>query len=184
MPRQREEVLNVILGQCICATGLAAAPESITRAAGERVMPDVIVSVHGLRCAIEGKVEDAASARATVLNQAKERVETGVAHMAIAVVYPTELRETPFVDLPERIKSAELSFLMYTESEEEVWRTGNLDAVLADLRRAYQQMASDDVVEESVSHLTVGMEGVVNVLMSDATADRLAELLGVYEKDG
>jgi hypothetical protein len=41
--RRREEVLNVLLAQCICDTGLTADPENILSAHGSRHMPDVLV---------------------------------------------------------------------------------------------------------------------------------------------
>lgn len=183
MARQREEVLNVVLAQVISATGLAAAPESIRKARGDRAMPDVIVSLLGLRCAIEGKIGDSPDANQRALKTAKDRVATGVAHVATAVVYPAALRETAFSDLPDELRASELEFLVYTETGEENWRKGRVDDLLEDLRRSYHRLAGDDVVERSAQLLQTGMEDVVNVLMSDATSERLAELLGVHEPD-
>lgn len=184
MTRQREEVLNVLLAQLIQNSGMSAAPETISTSSGERAMPDVIVTFRGLRCAIEGKIEDASGARDRVAEKARQRIETGVAHMAIAALYPSTLREEVFDRTRSVLRSAPLEFCIFSEAGEEGWRCGDLDAILADLRRSYRRLAADDVVDTSVGLLKTGMEDVVNVLMSEATSARLAELLGVYEEDG
>jgi len=61
--RRREEVLNVLLAQCICDTGLTADPENILNVEAKRKMPDILVYLHGLRCSIDGKYADHANYR-------------------------------------------------------------------------------------------------------------------------
>jgi hypothetical protein len=95
--RQREEVLNVTLASLIAARGVPASPETIT----QKKMPDVIATFRGLRCAIEGKTGDVTNAQGVVSADARRRVEQGIAHLAIGVVYPKELRSTEFRVLPK-----------------------------------------------------------------------------------
>ena len=49
----------------------------------------------GLRVVIEGKFEDDPNAEQIVLEDARKRVRSGIAHIAAAVVYPISLRSTP-----------------------------------------------------------------------------------------
>jgi hypothetical protein len=72
--RRREEVLNVLLAQSICDTGLTADPENILkRVKGGRQMPDVLVYLQGLRCSIDGKYEDNPNFREELEYQAASR---------------------------------------------------------------------------------------------------------------
>jgi hypothetical protein len=148
------------------------------------MMPDVIVSLRGLRCAIEGRIDSAPDTRKELAEKARQRVDSGIAHMAVAVLYPPHLRTVEFAKTADALRNEKLDFSILTESAEEAWRCGSLDALLVDLRRSYRRLADDDVVARSVDLIRSGMEDVVNVLMSEATSLRLAELLGVYEEKG
>jgi hypothetical protein len=54
--KSREEVMNVILADCINDSGMSAESENIeSNIGGGRALPDVVVSLQGLRCSIEGK---------------------------------------------------------------------------------------------------------------------------------
>src|SRR5665647_2456959 len=88
----REEVLNVILAQLLSERGLISLPETVLRRAEGTRLPDVRVVFRGLRTSIEGKYSDVPNAKSIVLGQARERVEEGIAHIGIAVLYPPGLR--------------------------------------------------------------------------------------------
>ena len=96
--RHREEVLNTVLAACLGSLGAEADPETILKKG--RARPDVIANVRGLRCALEGKIADAPQARTAVIADARRRIDQGVAHLAIAVVYPAELAHVPFRESP------------------------------------------------------------------------------------
>jgi hypothetical protein len=67
----------------------------------------LIALFRGLRCGIEGKVADANQAKSVVLGDARERINQGIAHLAIAVVYPTQLRSIAFDRLQSELNSAQ-----------------------------------------------------------------------------
>jgi hypothetical protein len=184
-PRQREEVLNVLLAVCISERGMVAAPETIVSASAQaRALPDVIVTFLGLRCAIEGKFGDVQNARAQVEADATNRVETGIAYLAVGVVYPQELRSVLFSSLKDAISEAVLDFLVCSEAGSNSWRSGSIGTILEELRRSYDLLVTDDVLARSVDRLQSGMQDMVNVLtQSPASAVRLATLLGVYDPD-
>src|SRR5438093_9827461 len=85
----RQEVLNVLVAQLLQDRGLVAAPEQIISRLDlrSRRMPDVLVDFQGLRLAIESEyasrgAEDKAS------KAALRRVEEGIAHVGMALIYP------------------------------------------------------------------------------------------------
>ena len=146
--RQREEVLNVTLANCIFARGVAAAPETIT---ARHQTPDVIATFRGLRCAFEGKIADVPSAKQIVSADAAKRVDQGIAHLAIAVVYPRELRNTPFDKLAHAINASSFEFMIYTENGPGEFKSGGVDAILEELRRAHEGIVRDDAMTQPLS---------------------------------
>lgn len=179
--RHREEVLNTVLAEAIVARGLNASPESIRDRGRQR--PDVIILFRGLRCVIEGKVADVPNAKSVVLSDAAGRVEKGIAHLAIAAVYPKTLRSTPFAKLLEVCSQSRLDFAVYNERGPSQWRTGGVDDILDELRRSHETIARDDVVQEVAAKLESGLQEVAQILFDDATVcDRLIQLLGVGER--
>src|SRR5665213_969049 len=84
--RNREEVINTQLAILISRLGVTADAETIHVHGQHR--PDVLFQLRGLRVVIEGKVADVPSADQIVLGDARKRVQSGIAHIAAAVVYP------------------------------------------------------------------------------------------------
>jgi hypothetical protein len=185
MAKRREEVLNVLLAQAICDTGMMADPENILKVHGERNMPDVLLSFQGLRCVLDGKYTDAQNSKVQVQQQVDERLANGMAHVGIGLLYPKELRTFgDFTKLQSALRTTELRFFIATESEKGNWQTGTLDNLLEKLRHSHANLAQDDVVTRSVELLQFGMDGVIrDVMGNEAACERLCELLGVYEED-
>lgn len=180
-PRQREEVLNVTLATLIASRGMSAAPETITK---KHQMPDVILTFRGLRCALEGKNDDVPNARDVVASDASKRVEQGIAHLAVGVVYPKPLRSTAFAGLPEAMNKATYEFVVFTEVGPGEWRSGGVDDILDELRRAHELLVRDDVVARAVDHLKLGMAAVSDALLDHpAVCDRLIDVLGIGEAE-
>jgi hypothetical protein len=183
--QSREEVMNVLLGVCINDSGMSAEAENVeSNAIGRRALPDVVVSYQGLRCSVEGKWADANNARQIVAGQARDRIQTGIAHIALAVIYPSALRAVPLVNKKQELLAARLQYCLCTELSEGDWREGDVAAIQDDLRRAQHLMATDDIVTKAVAELQAGMFGLVTVLADNpATCDRLADILSVYEPE-
>ena len=181
--RHREEVLNTVFAQALFAHGIKASPESIEHKGKER--PDVILTFRGLRCAIEGKVADVQGAQKEVSKNAAGRVEIGVSQLAIAVVYPKSFRSTPFENLPRALRDAEYEFCVFSENGPGEWKTGGLNAILDELRRAHEILARDDAVQEAAEELSQRLEGVAKIFIHyPAICDKLTELLGIGKPRG
>jgi hypothetical protein len=176
--RHREEVLNTVLAACLGSYGADADPETILKRG--RARPDVIANVRGLRCALEGKIADAAQAEATVLADAKRRIDQGIAHLAIAVVYPVALARVPFKNLPDELSRATLKFVVLTDAGEDTWHDGGINNIMAELRRAHDIIVRDDVLQAAVNTLQVGLAEVSSALLDNrGVCDRLVHVLGV-----
>jgi hypothetical protein len=179
--RHREEVLNTVLATCLGRRGVDADPETILRKGRSR--PDVMAIMRGLRCAIEGKVADTANSEAMVLADAKSRLDQGIAHLAIAVVYPTHIRATSFAKLPNTLSAATLKFCVLTDVGDATWHEGSVNEILAELRRAHDTIVRDDVLQQAVDTLNIGLAEVTSALVvSPGTCDRLIKVLGIGTK--
>ncbi|MDR0565388.1 MAG: hypothetical protein LBG78_10710, partial [Azoarcus sp.] len=89
-PRHREEIINAHLAILLTRHGVGAEAETLHESGAAR--PDVMFVMGGLRVIIEGKFSDVPNADAVVLGDATRRVESGICHVAVALVYPDALR--------------------------------------------------------------------------------------------
>jgi hypothetical protein len=179
----REEVLNVVLAQLLNERGVVSTPElSLADLETGHKMPDVLVVFQGLRTVIEGKVE-ATGARDAVQAQAVERVEQGIAHIGVGVLYPKRLRKVPFPDLRHELATAELGISICTEAGAQGWTTGNLDHLGDVLRRTFEDLVAEDVVTKAVAALEAGVARFAQALGgAPAVVERSAEILGIGEE--
>ncbi|MEW5720679.1 MAG: hypothetical protein AB1817_18785 [Chloroflexota bacterium] len=180
MPGYRQEVFNVLLAQLLQKRGVISAPENIVRANAARRMPDVIVSFNGLRTAIEGEVGDHADAQQLALESARKRVEEGIAHIGIAIVYPEHLRQVEFGALEAKLAQSELAIAIVTESGDTGFVPGNVDYLESALRRAFEQLLQEDVVKRAADVIDAGIDRFAGAL-ADKTgvAERIADALGI-----
>lgn len=183
----RQEVFNVLLAQLLQERGVITAPEEILRATPERGRraPDVIVNFHGLRTAIEGEVDDQPGAEVRALESARGRVEEGIAHIGVALVYPARLRSVAFDDLKSQLEDAPLRMAVVTEAEETGFTEAGIESLAGILRRAFDQLVREDVVVQAVTALEAGVNGFAGVVKeSPGIAVRLAEILGIRKLPG
>lgn len=197
-PSVRQEVLNVLLAQLLQERGLEVAPEQIiTDPSGFRRMPDVIVDFQGLRLAIEGEFASH-SAYKKASRSATQRVEDGIAHMGMALVYPSALREMgqDIEELKRTLARARLEFAIITENEATPqgslfpvpvgetaqFMKGNLDDLAEALRKSYERLIEDRALERAVAFLDQGIDVFVSSLNPQpASTDRFRTALGIRE---
>lgn len=182
--RYREEVFNVLLALLLHRRGVVVAPEQSFRQflQSPRQIPDVLVVFQGLRTVIEGKVEDQSNAEEVALGQAQARVEKGIAHVGIAVLYPSSLRQTPFAELEEALAQSTLRIAVCSEAGPGGWTSGNLDYLADLLRRTYHQLVQEDVVNSAVQLLNTGVAEFAQAAFTNAASvQRAAQILGIGE---
>jgi hypothetical protein len=145
--RRREEVLNVLLAQCVCDTGLTADPENILTVEGKRHMPDVLVYLQGLRCSVDGKYEDNPNCKQELEDQVSKRLTSGLAHVGVGVIYEAALRSLhDFSKLKKLLREGNLQFFIASDIQQLNWQTGTLNHLLEQLRNVQASLATDDVV--------------------------------------
>jgi hypothetical protein len=179
----REEVFNVILAQILEKHGVISAPERIIKAkpGQTRKMPDVLVDFRGLRLIIEGKVEDIPNAEESALRAARKRVEEGLAHIGVAVVYPVLLRkiERPS-QLTKRLKEIQLRVAIYSESGESGFTDTRIENIPNMLFQTFDQLVQEDVVKRATEMLAEAVEKAAPVLAAIPSFPReAAKILGI-----
>lgn len=181
----REEVFNVLLALLLHERGVVTAPEQSFRQALQerRHVPDVLVVYRGLRTVIEGKVADKPEAAEKALVQARDRVDSGVAHVGIALLYPAAIRKTPsFPELQGYLNSCTFKVAVCSETGETGWTEGRLDYLADVLRGTFEQLVREDAVVKAVDVLNAGIDEFARlVFTSPATIHRAAEILGIRE---
>ncbi len=185
MPHYRQEVLNVLLAQLLQERGVVSAPETIIRAGidQQKRMPDVIVSFQGLRTVIEAEVGSTSNAREKAIASARKRVEEGIAHIGVAIVYPASLRDANMqaaTQLKNDLANASLAIAVVTEAGETDFVTGDVDYLATALNHAFEQLLREDVVARAVAALDVGINQFVNVILGKpGIVGRVADTMGI-----
>jgi hypothetical protein len=182
--RNREEVVNTQLAILISRLGVTANAETIHVHGRHR--PDVLFELRGLRVVIEGKFADHPNADEIVLEDARKRVRSGIAHIAAAAVYPRALRNTPTAKILEALSTSQLKYRIVTETHEtEGWFEGDPASFMDALRHAQEALTKDDIVEQTAKSLSERLEGVAKFWVGHRGAcDRLSSILGLSPPKG
>ena len=199
----RQEVLNVLVAQLlqeqVPERAMIVAPERILKDPfAARRMPDVLVDYEGLRLVIEGEVASR-GAKGKAGRSALRRVEEGIAHIGMALIYPVQVRnlDQNVVELKKTLSETILEFAVVTESEVTQaqlafpdhpekqtdfvrFTRGDLNSLVAELRRAYEQLLKDDVLERAVKTLNNAIGTFLSSLnIQPAMTARFAEILEI-----
>jgi hypothetical protein len=182
--RNREEVINTQLAILISRLGVTADAETIHVHGKHR--PDVLFELRGLRVVIEGKFADHTNAEQIVLEDARKRVRSGIAHIAAAAIYPNALRSTPTTKVLEKLQTAQLKYRIVAETHETSdWYEGKPASLMDALRHAQEALTKDDIVEKTAKSLSARLEGVAKLWMGHHGAcDRLSQILGLLPPKG
>ncbi len=189
MAEYRQEVLNVLLAQLLQERGVISAAENIIYSGADhnRRMPDItIVNFQGLRTVIEAEVGGPANAQAKALDSARRRVEEGIAHIGIAIVYPSTLRTMASLEsaphLKDDLAKAELQIAIVTESGVKGFVTGNVDYLTSALHNTFEQLIQEDIVTKAVAELDEGINKFAQALLAKpGIVGRVAETMGIRE---
>jgi len=179
---QREEVINVMLGQELHKRNLVAISEQVLKIGkGRKKLPDVLVGLYeGLIINIEGKY-DSIQGRKIVEQQCKERVDQGIAQLSIAVCYDEKLKNANGFDettkllqtLPFNIKIFSVSGTNSPQNLdwlEDKSSTGfvkcKLDNLANILTDSYDELISDKSIETNVNNIENLLDDSVRKLSS------------------
>jgi len=180
----RQEVFNVILAQLLQERGVISAPENIIKAGPDfsRRMPDILVNFNGLRLIIEGEIGDSAESRNKAINSARARVEEGLAHIAIAVIYPEELQSYSFAELKDKFSQSDLLVAIASETGVPEFIETGVNNLSGHLNAAFEQLIQEDVVARAVLAIDNGVEQFAYAVMTrPGVSKRLADVLGIRD---
>jgi hypothetical protein len=178
----REEVLNVKLAELLSKQNIISVPETIISGPEGKRLPDVIIADYwGVRVVLEGKVGELPSVRDALEKKCRERIEEAIGSISIGVVYPPAIRATPWPELERALASAQLKVKIFTAtSREEDWSDSDVNGLSEILRRAYENLVAEDIVDEAVVLLRNAIEVSAGALSQfPATEGRFREILVV-----
>jgi hypothetical protein len=144
-------------------------------------MPDVLVYFRGLRLIVEGKVEDAANAEESALNAARQRVEEGLAHIGVAVVYPGLLRKLAKLEqLKKGLQESRLRVAIFSESGESGFTSANIEELTHMLYQTFDKLVQEDVVKRATEILSEAVEQAAPVMAAiPGFPNEAAKILGI-----
>ncbi|MCL2021126.1 MAG: N-6 DNA methylase [Betaproteobacteria bacterium] len=181
--RHREEVINTHLAILLTRHGVNAEAETIHQSGHAR--PDVLFTLGGLRVIIEGKFADVPDADSVVLGDATRRIDTGMCHVAVALVYPKTLRAASTTTLEKTLAASSLRFVIVSETGQTEWAESSPAEILSALRRVHEALTRDDIVAASARKLSERIENIAALWAGQAAVcDRLSKLLGMPARRG
>jgi len=185
----------VLLAQLLEERGMIAAPEQILKyRTGQPKLPDVLVDFRGLRLMIEAEFANVAGARDRAYKKAQERVEQGIAHIGVAVLYPAGLKGEEYEKQKAELARARMQFAVLTEvsitplpqlelfpvSEKAPWFPATVDQLMESLGRCYDQLVKDETLTRAVALVEASIEWFLLAMHSQpASPERLADVVGV-----
>jgi hypothetical protein len=182
----RQEVFNVVLAQILQERGVISVPEKVLKAVlsktEQRRMPDVMVNFMGLRTVIEGEVSDQPDAKNRALESAAKRVEDGIAHISVAVIYPAFLRQLELGPLKSQMAKCQYEIAVVAESEfeERGFNSGDINHLAEILRKTFDQLVKEDVVSRAVALIDAGIEQIASAVRhSPSFVPNAAQALGI-----
>jgi len=177
----REEVLNVKLAELLSHSGLLSVPESILSEDARRRLPDIAIGDYwGVRVVLEGRIADRPNVQVTLESDCLRRIEEGIASIVVAVRYPPELRYSDWATLEQKLGTVTFRIKVFSEAGSGEWIDSDLEGLSAVLRRAYESLVHEDIVNASVEELRQSIEVASRQLAgSPGTAGRLRNLLVV-----
>lgn len=184
MMQNSEEAVNTQFAVLLSKLGTTVNAETIhVRGKNRR---DLLLQVRGLRVVIEAKFADFPGAEGVVLGDALKQVQSGIAHIAVAVIYPKPLRSTPTAKILETLENSKLRYQIVSETvESDHWYAGTPSSLIANIRRMQQALAKDDIVEKTAKLLSAQLEIVAQLWKGQVgTCNRLSNILGLSEPLG
>ncbi len=93
-------------------------------------------------------------------------------------MYPPELRTADWANIEHIFLTTTFSIKVFSETEQGDWTSSSLDGLSAVLRRSYESLVQEDVVNAAVDELKESIETATSdFALSPGTAERLREIL-------
>ena len=180
----REEVVNVQLATILASKGLDANAETVVRGR----LPDILINLEGIKLMLEGRTS---SQQASLMRDARKRIEEGLADISMAIVYPEGLGyASSMAQLKAQIESSRyLGTVFYLDSiglASVPFADASLDEIVQTINTVYRLRIQNDIVRDQVKNLDDTIERVVQqaslnnlFFNSEALVTRLKHALGI-----
>lgn len=169
------------LAGLIGAEGIPSKAETIQVTASGVRLPDLLCDVAGLAVGIEGKFADAAGAVTDVTSQVRRRLDENLCEVGVAILYPPDIKDA---DYPaDALTTAELQAKFFSAGREGDWISlSGASALVKALRRAREQLITDDAITESALAMRACIEVFVRAV--DSQPARRDELFAIVTAAG
>lgn len=183
MTQFREEVVNVVFAQLLSSYGLAADPETVQNTK----LPDVLINMSGIKVILEGRF----GSKAKLQDDAKRRVEDGLADIALALHYEPHLRVADNLDeVADNLAKTTFSGTIYYFHAEGIAAHSFTDLSLRDLvetlNSIFKLYVRNDILRAKIEQVHSAINGAVVdaaetglFFQSEAVVDRLKVALGL-----
>jgi len=166
----REETVNILLADVLAGRGLDANAETIVAAAGKH-LPDVLVSLDGIKLAIEGRFTTNSK---VLYGDAKARIEKSVADLSMALVYEASLkRGSSHEELRSKLETAEFVGAIYYVTQdgidEQLFKVSGIDELVKTINTVFGMRVRNDIIRSQV----VSVQEVLDRAVADALSDNL-----------
>lgn len=151
----REEPLNTVLAQIMCEHGVQAEAETILRLGKAR--PDITIRMEGITICVEAKSDYFPKADLEVVKNAQDRLDNELCTIAIAVLYPKDLRLVGTGSVKDEMSNTGLRYKVLVSGASggnAKWFTGTPSSIVDVLRHTYKQLLDEDVVEKSAKEIS------------------------------
>lgn len=180
----REEQVNIQLAELLAKRGLDANAETIIG----RKLPDVLISLDGVKLVIEGRFT---KNTAQLLQDARARIEDGVADLSMALVYTSDLKTAESQDeLRRGLEKASFDGTVFYVAKDGIAEqsivAGSIDDLVRTINLVFGLRIRNDIVRHQVESLSASLDRVVTSAMSEnlffrgeAVKKRLRQALGL-----
>jgi type I restriction-modification system DNA methylase subunit len=188
MPKYRQEVINIRIADILREMGFGAEGETIS--SGK--LPDVMVEINGIRVNLEGWFEKKVQ-EDSILSRCRDRIEKGICNIAIALLYPEDLKEAENDEhLREKIKQNNYKVFVCSPSKTEGTFLGEMriEQIAELLNRLYGEIINADLLNTQINEIKKAIEKACEIasgsnsffFSSSRVIEDLKEALGIDEK--
>jgi len=120
----------------------------------------VLFTLHGVRVAIECEIAKG-GAQAKALESARKRVEEGIASVAVALIYPSEIAEQDQVKSVKRLmkdSGTKFDVAVSTEADVGPFTSGDFNYVYSIIQDAWRRLLNEDVLASTVAEIDGAVE--------------------------
>lgn len=188
-PKFRQEVINLVISKILNEMSFKAVGEVIYN----KKLPDIIIEIDGIKINLEGWFEKTISID-KLKEKCKERVEEGICHIAIGLLYPKDLNNAENYEILEiKIKKSNYKVFIFSPSskgtKDQYLGQITLKQLAESLNHLYGEVVKEDLLKRSIDKIENTIQECANIALSDdiffssdTLIENLKKVLGIEEE--